>query len=165
MSTTTEFSAPKLWIVLARCQRALAVSVERSIAELGLCMSDFMVLEALLHKGPLTISEIQAKVLLASGSMTAAVDRVESMGLVIRKTTAKDRRARLPTLTQKGRGLIERAFAEHAQHLEKAMSVLDAEERRSLYTGLKKLGLFVAATLDRPRSQSKRQMNGDEVHE
>src|SRR5579863_10781585 len=96
-------TAPKLWIVLARCHHALNVLVERDITGLGLCLSDFMVLEALLHKGPLTISEIQAKVLLASGSMTAAVDRVESMGLVIRKTTDKDRRARLLELTSKGR--------------------------------------------------------------
>ena len=80
MVATKEVNAAKLWIVLARCHRVLAISVERSIAGLGLCLSDFMVLEALLHKGPLTISEIQAKVLLASGSMTAAVDRVEADG-------------------------------------------------------------------------------------
>jgi len=152
MGAKTELRAPKLWIVLARCHRALALSVERSIADLGLCLSDFMVLEALLHKGPLTISEIQAKVLLASGSMTAAVDRVESMGLVVRKPTAKDRRARLLELTSKGRQLIERAFAEHAQHLEKAMSVLDDLEKRGLYAAVKKLGLSVAATLVRPQS-------------
>lgn len=146
MGANTELSAPKLWIVLARCHRSLALSVERSIADLGLCLSDFMVLEALLHKGPLTISEIQAKVLLASGSMTAAVDRVESMGLVIRKTAPRDRRARLLDLTPNGRRIIERAFREHAQHLEKAMSVLDKEEKRCLYAGLKKLGRFVAST-------------------
>ena len=151
MGAKTELRAPKLWIVLARCHRALALSVERSIADLGLCLSDFMVLEALLHKGPLTISEIQAKVLLASGSMTAAVDRVESMGLVVRKPTAKDRRARLLELTSKGRQLIERAFAEHAQHLEKAMSVLDDVEKRGLYAAVKKLGLSVATKLDRPQ--------------
>jgi MarR family 2-MHQ and catechol resistance regulon transcriptional repressor len=147
-----ELNAPKLWIVLARCHRALALSVERSISDLGLCLSDFMVLEALLHKGPLTISEIQAKVLLASGSMTAAVDRVESKGLVVRQTTAKDRRARILDLTPKGRRLIEQTFAEHARHLENAMAVLNAGERRRLYAGLKKLGHSVAATLDRPRS-------------
>jgi MarR family 2-MHQ and catechol resistance regulon transcriptional repressor len=113
-----------------------------------------MVLEALLHKGPLTISEIQAKVLLASGSMTAAVDRVESMGLVVRKTTAKDRRARVLELTPPGRRLIERAFAEHAQHLEEAMSVLDDAEKRGLYAGLRKLGHSVAATLDRSHSET-----------
>jgi MarR family 2-MHQ and catechol resistance regulon transcriptional repressor len=116
-----------------------------------------MVLEALLHKGALTISQIQAKVLLASGSMTAAVDRVELMGLVVRKTTARDRRARLLELTPKGRRLIERAFAEHAQHLENAMSVLDDGEKRRLYAGLKKLGQFVAATLDRSHSEAQEQ--------
>ena len=154
MNANTEINAPKLWLVLARCHRALAQSIERSIPDLGLCLSDFMVLEALLHKGPLTISEIQAKVLLASGSMTAAIDRVESMNLVVRKTTARDRRARLVELTPKGRRLIEPAFAEHAQHLEKAMSVLNAEERRCLYAGLKKLGQTVAATLDGPRLET-----------
>jgi MarR family transcriptional regulator, 2-MHQ and catechol-resistance regulon repressor len=154
MGANKELNAPKLWIVLARCHRALAVSVERSIADLALCSSDFMVLEALLHKGPLTISAIQAKVLLASGSMTAAVDRVESMGLVVRKTTATDRRARLLELTSKGRRLIKRAFAEHARHLENAMSVLDDDEKQHLYAGLKKLGQFVAATLDRPPSEA-----------
>ena len=153
MSAKTELSAPELWIVLARCYRALALSVERSIVDLGLCLSDFMVLEALLHKGPLMISEIQAKVLLASGSMTAAVDRVEAMGLVVRKTTAKDRRARVLELTLKGLRLIERAFAQHAQHLENAMSVLDDKEKRRLYAGLKKLGQFVASTLDRSHSE------------
>jgi MarR family 2-MHQ and catechol resistance regulon transcriptional repressor len=115
-----------------------------------------MVLEALLHKGPLTISEIQAKVLLASGSMTAAVDRVESMGLVIRKTTPKDRRSRLLELTPKGRRLIGRTYGEHAQHLEKAMSVLDAGEKGQLYAGLKKLGRFVAATLDQTHKINER---------
>ncbi len=154
MGANTELNAPRLWIVLARCHRAIALSVERSIAELGLCLSDFMVLEALLHKGPLTISEIQAKVLLASGSMTAAVDRVESMGLVVRKTTAKDRRARLLELTPKGRRLIERAFAQHAHHLENAMSALGGEERRGLYAGLKKLGQSVAATLEQRKPKA-----------
>jgi len=111
-----------------------------------------MVLEALLHKGPLTISEIQAKLLLASGSMTSAVDRVESMGLVIRKTTATDRRGRVLELTPKGRRVIERAFAEHVRHLENTMSVLDADERRRLHAGLKTLGQHTAATQERPSS-------------
>jgi len=80
-----ESITPKLWIVLARAHRALSMLVERSIANTGLCLSDFMVLEALLHKGPLTITAIQDKVLLATGSMTAAVDRVESKGLAYQK--------------------------------------------------------------------------------
>lgn len=145
MQANTDITAPKLWIVFARCYRVLAQWAERSIADLGICLSDFMVLEALLHKGPLTISEIQVKVLLASGSMTAAVDRVESLGLVIRTTTAKDRRARVLELTPKGREMIEKAYAEHAEQLEAAMASLDAEEKQQLYGMLKKLGHSVTA--------------------
>jgi MarR family 2-MHQ and catechol resistance regulon transcriptional repressor len=119
--------------------------VERDIAGLGLCLTDFMVHEALLHKGPLTISEIQAKVLLASGSMTAAVDRLESRGLAVRKAAAADRRVRRIELNTAGRRLIERAFREHASHLERIMAVLNDEEKHQVYGGLKKLGLSVAA--------------------
>jgi MarR family 2-MHQ and catechol resistance regulon transcriptional repressor len=147
MNPTKKISAPRLWTVLARCHRALALSVERSVANLGLCLSDFMVLEALLNKGPLTITEIQGKVLLASGSMTAAVDRVESRGLVVRKTTSKDRRARLLELTPEGRTLITSTYQEHADELEQAMSVLDEKEKKQVYAGLKKLGRSVAGTL------------------
>ncbi len=55
MPANTDLTAPKLWIVLARCHRVLAQWAERSIVDLGICLSDFMVLEALLHKGPLTM--------------------------------------------------------------------------------------------------------------
>jgi MarR family 2-MHQ and catechol resistance regulon transcriptional repressor len=146
-------TAPKLWVVLARCHHALTLLVERDIAGLGLCLSDFMVLEALLHKGPLSISEIQAKVLLASGSMTAAVDRVESRGLAVRKLTAKDRRARRIELTAAGRRLIAGAFRKHARHLEKAMAILDEEEKKQVYSGLKKLGLSVAVKSEETRHE------------
>jgi MarR family 2-MHQ and catechol resistance regulon transcriptional repressor len=139
-------TAAKLWIVLARCHHAVALLVERDIAAQGLCLSDFTVLEALLHKGPLTISEIQAKVLLAAGSMTAAVDRLERRGLVARKAIARDRRARRIELTAAGRRLIEGAFREHARHLEEAISVLNENEKAQVYGGLKKLGLSVAAS-------------------
>jgi len=66
-----------LWLVLAKCYRALNQVAERSIEETGLGLTDFAALEALLHKGPLTITEIHGKVPLALGSMTAAVDRLE----------------------------------------------------------------------------------------
>lgn len=138
-------SAPKLWIVMAKCHKCLTLAVERSIADTGLGLTDFMVLEALLHKGPLTISQIQSKVLLASGSMTAAVDRVEQRGLVAGRSAEKDRRARLLILTRKGKQLVEKAFDEHRKHLEKAMSVLSTAEREQLYGPLKKLGLSLAA--------------------
>ena len=144
MSTGARVESPHLWIVLSRCYRAVSQIAESSIAEAGLCLSDFAALEVLLHKGPMMITEIQAKVLLASGSMTAAVDRLERKGLVVRRATASDRRAKILELTPEGRRVVEAAFRRHAEELEAAMAVLNGTEKRQLHGLLKKLGLFAA---------------------
>lgn len=142
MNKTTSIDAPRLAIVLARCYRAVSQIAEDSLRETGLCLTDFVALEALLHKGPLTITEIQEKVMLASGSMTAAVDRLEKRGLLVRKSTSKDRRARLLELTPEGSRTVKQAFAHHAAVLESAMGVLSKVEKKQLHALLKKLGLF-----------------------
>lgn len=134
--------APRLWVVLSRCHHAISQAAERSIADAGLCFTDFAALEALLHKGPLTITEIQSKVLLATGSMTAAVDRLERKGLIVRKNTPKDRRAKVLELTLEGRRLVEVAFRRHAAELEAVMAGLSQKEKQQLHNLLKKLGLF-----------------------
>lgn len=105
-----------------------------------LCGSDFGVLEVLLHKGPLPVNTVGKRVLLTSGSITAAVDRLERRGLVERRASDMDRRARLVHLTGKGRQLIQRAFAEHAAVMEQVVSVLTASERATLVDLLRKLG-------------------------
>ena len=137
--SSAQVQAPRLWIVLARCYRAVSQIAERSIAEAGLGLSDFAALEALLNKGPLTITAIQSKVLLASGSMTAAVDRLERKGLLIRKATTSDRRAKVLELTPEGKRVVEAAFGRHAAELEAAMAILNGVEKRQLYSLLKKL--------------------------
>lgn len=140
-------TAPKLWWVIARSHHALRLLAERSIANTGLCLTDFAALEALLHKGPLTISEIQDKVMLASGSMTAAIDRLEKMRLVVRKSTAKDRRARVVQLTPEGKRVATASFEKHAKDLEQVASILTGKDKTQLYESLKKLGLFAAERL------------------
>ena len=126
----------------------LSLLAEQSIANTGLCLTDFAALEALLHKGPLTISQIQEKVRLASGSMTAAVDRLEKLGLVVRRASPSDRRARVLELTAKGKGLAASSFEKHAKDLEALMSGLPQKEMEQLYGSLKKLGLLAAEKLE-----------------
>jgi MarR family 2-MHQ and catechol resistance regulon transcriptional repressor len=144
MNAKGPVAAPRLWLVLSRCHRALSQIAERSIQEAGLGLTDFAALEALLHQGPMTITEIQGKVQLASGSMTAAVDRLEGKGLIKRGPAAGDRRAKVLHLTPEGRQVVEEAFRRHATELESAMTVLNPSEKRRLYALLKKLGLFAA---------------------
>src|ERR1700726_201877 len=133
MPTTTQsepLEAPRLWLILARAYGSIATYVERSFGERGFCLTDFMILEALLNKGPLTISAIGEKILLASASMTSAIDRLEKRGLVRRKTCDSDRRIRFVELTDCGKAFIEEIYARHEKDLEAVISQLSEEERR-----------------------------------
>lgn len=146
-------SGVHLWLVLWKASRTLQAHAYRSIEQLPMCGSDFAVLEALLHKGPLPVNTIGRKVLLTSGSITVAVDRLEKQGLVERKAHATDRRARIVHLTPAGRALITESFAKHERDMEAAASVLSTGERAQLVELLKKLGLGAEALLTAaPRS-------------
>src|SRR5437867_4757762 len=155
MKKSDRITAPRLWLVIFKSYRVLSLLAERSIANTGLCLTDFAALEALLHKGPLTISEIQDKVRLASGSMTAAVDRLEKLGLVERKASPSDRRARVVHLTAEGKRLAASSFQRHAKDPEAVMSVLSEKEMEQLYGSLKKLGLFAAEKLEEQQAKPK----------
>jgi len=138
-------SGVHLWLVLWKASRAVEAYAERSITDLEMCGSDFAVLEALLHKGPLPVNEIGRKVLLTSGSITVAVDRLEKKGLVERRAHGTDRRARVVHLTREGKTLITRAYGQHAADLERlASQSLTANERATLIRLLKKVGYKAA---------------------
>ena len=141
-------AATRVWIVLWKAAHAIEQNALRSVSALGLGLSEFAVLEVLLHKGPLPVNVIGKKVLLTSGSITAAVDRLESKKLVRRTADTGDLRARIVQLTETGRHLIERAFQQHANDMEETMAVLRSWERTELVRLLKKVGIWAAARLD-----------------
>ena len=144
----SEESATRVYLVLWKAARAIEQNAARSVSTLGLGRSDFAVLEVLLHKGPQPVNVIGKKVLLTSGSITAAVDRLESKELLRRTSDPKDRRSRIVELTETGRRLIERAFQKHALDMEETMAVLRSGERVELVRLLKKVGMWAAARLD-----------------
>ena len=129
-----------LWLLLWKATKAVEAQAHRSVKAKDLCLTDFGVLEALLHKGPLPVNALREKVLLSSGSMTAAVDRLERSGLVERANTPEDRRARIVHLTNKGSKLISRLLREHARDMEETFSCLTNGERDTLANLLRKLG-------------------------
>lgn len=134
-----------VWLVLWKAYEAVRRHAERHIHSLGLGFSDFAVLEALLHKGPTPVNTIGELVHLTSGSITAAIDRLERKSLVERCTDAADRRARVVHLTEVGRKLIACAFGDHAAAMAAATSGLTAAERGEAVALLKKLGLSAQA--------------------
>src|SRR6266436_8642441 len=97
-----DVSGTHLWLVLMKAHRALERLATQSIESLEVCLSDFGVMELLLHKGPQPVNEIGRRIALTSGAITTAVDRLESRGLVIREAHPSDRRARMVRLTSAG---------------------------------------------------------------
>src|SRR5207237_10538095 len=110
---TADGSGTHLWLVLMKAHRALGRLATRSIESSEVGLSDFAVLEMLLHKGALPVNEIGRRIELTSGAITAAVDRLESRGLVAREAHPSDRRARIVRLTGTGEELAAKVFAHH----------------------------------------------------
>ena len=133
--------APRIRLVLWKAAKAIEKVDRASIADTGLQLGEFTIMEALLHKGPLPVNTIGEKVLLTSGSMTAAVNRLEKKGFVRRVRDLTDRRVFLVHLTDAGRETIETAYARHEKNREKIAGVLTGEERKELVRLLKKIGL------------------------
>ena len=138
--TRTAQSAIHTWLVVMKAHRTLKRHAERSIEALDMCLSDFTILEALLHKGPQTVRDLGRRIDLTSGSMTTAIDRLEARGLVTRADHATDRRAWVIHLTPEGRTLISKVFAGHEQAMDRAMRGLSKSERATLTDLLKRLG-------------------------
>src|SRR5580700_9868292 len=137
-----------VWLVMMKAMRALTRYAAAGIEETGLGLSDFAVLEVLLHRGSLPVNTIGPIVDLTPGSISIAVDRLFAKGLVSRAAGGGDRRVRIVALTPRGRDLIAPAFRRHAGQMRKVFSELSSEDLRSLEAALKKIGKRAAALME-----------------
>jgi MarR family 2-MHQ and catechol resistance regulon transcriptional repressor len=140
-----------VWLVMMKAMRALTRYAAADIEEIGLGLSDFAVLEVLLHKGPMPVNTIGPIVDLTPGSISTAVDRLVDKGLVSRVESAEDRRVRIVALTPRGKDLIVTAFRTHSGQIGRVFSELSPDELRGLEAALKKIGKRAAALLEQRR--------------
>src|SRR5436190_23372547 len=124
-----DVSGTHLWLVMMKAFRTLERLATRSIESAEVGLSDFAVLEMLLHKGPQPVNEIGRRIELTSGAITTAVDRLESRRLVTREAHPRDRRARIVRLTAAGEREAARTFAGHKAVMDLAASGLSKTER------------------------------------
>src|ERR1700753_2060660 len=108
-------TAVHAWLVMMKAMQAITRYALANLDKTGLGLSDFAVLEALLHKGPLPVNVIGPKVNLTPGSISVAVDRLLTKGLVSRTESSEDRRVRVVALTPRGRSLITPVFRAHVE--------------------------------------------------
>jgi MarR family 2-MHQ and catechol resistance regulon transcriptional repressor len=131
----------KLFIVLSRAYKAINEHVNKVIQANGLNPTEFAVLELLYHKGDQPMQQIGGKILLASGSITYVVDKLEQKGMLRRIACPKDRRVTFAQITDEGKNFISDIFPAHAEQIHALMSSLSDEEKTEAIDLLKKLGL------------------------
>ncbi len=123
-----EVLALDVFIKLMRASESVADRIHRDVAESGLTVSQFGVLEALLHLGPLCQKELGTKLLRSGGNITMVVRNLERRGLVRRVRSPENRRFVTVSLTEEGRRLIRRLFPTHVRAVVREMAVLSAAD-------------------------------------
>jgi MarR family 2-MHQ and catechol resistance regulon transcriptional repressor len=130
------------FVKLRRAVNVLAARLNPPLAkEHGLTETQFGVLEALYHLGPMPQARLCEKLLVSGSNLTTVIDNLEKSGLVRRDPNPEDRRAYLIRLSDKGRGMIARAFPEHAARIRGLLGALTQPEQRELSRLCRKLGL------------------------
>jgi MarR family 2-MHQ and catechol resistance regulon transcriptional repressor len=140
-SSKPTYRALNTYTKLMRAAESVTVRVNRFMSAAGLTISQFGVLEALHHKGPLCQRDIGAKILKSTGNITLVIDNLEKNGLVRRERNTNDRRYFTVSLTEEGAALIVKVFADVEAAIVAEMSVLAPDEQEQLGCLCKKLGL------------------------
>ncbi|MDC7235171.1 MAG: MarR family transcriptional regulator [Spirochaetales bacterium] len=130
----------KLVIVLGRMIKAMDKRLVPGITGHGITMSQFAVMEALLHKGALTVNEIIETTLSSSGNMGVVIANLEKRGLVEKQISHADRRSRKVSLTTKGHDLISTVYPEHETNIMNNFGGLELSEKQQLIELIKKFG-------------------------
>ena len=136
-----EVLALNTWIKLARASDSVFKSIKPSMVANGLTHTQFAVLESLWHLGPMSQTELGAKLLRTSGNIVKVIDNLERDELVKRIKNKQDRRAYIIVLTEKGEQLIKLCFSNHINVIVETFSSLSQKEQTELSHLCKKLGL------------------------
>ena len=136
----------QLVIALARAYQAIEQGVRPHLAQSGLGMTEFAVLEVLYHKGALPLGEIRDRILVTGASTTSVEKKLEERGLMRRRASADDQRVIFGELTPKGRALVDEVFPAHVDRLREVMAGLTVSEKRSATRQLRRLSQHARRT-------------------
>jgi MarR family 2-MHQ and catechol resistance regulon transcriptional repressor len=128
------------YVKLMRAANTARNVAARNLGDSNLTLTQFAVLEALYHLGPMSLTDIAQKVLTTGGNLTMVVGNLEKQGLAKRQRCPEDRRVLIVVLTAKGKTLIRGTFPQHAAAIIEFMSALSPQEQQSLGDLCRKLG-------------------------
>lgn len=133
----------KLFIVLSRAHKAITEQTNQFFQAQGVNPTEFAVMELLYHKGKQPLQKIGGKILLASGSITYVIDKLEKRGYINRVNCPTDRRVTYAEISEEGKEFMGRIFPEHEKNIHELTNALSSEEKDEAIELMKKLGLSI----------------------
>lgn len=130
----------KAFVVLMKASKSVQEQIKKDISNRGMRPSDFEILEALYHKGRLTVREVSEAVLINTGSITYVIDKLEKRGLIERRNCKDDRRVVYIHITDEGKKLMDEIFPEHQRVIETMLHDISDEEKTIIIDVLKRVG-------------------------
>jgi MarR family 2-MHQ and catechol resistance regulon transcriptional repressor len=140
-SSSKEVRALSTYVKLMRAAESITARVHKHLSTVGLTISQFGVLEAIYHLGPLSQRDLGQKILRSSGNITMVIDNLEKRRLVRRERNTSDRRIFIVHLTDEGQKLMHKIFPSHAALITNEMSVLNATDQKILGGLCRKVGM------------------------
>jgi len=131
----------RTFVVLMKASKSVTEYVKKDIGRYDMKTTDFAVLEALYHKGDMTVKQISEAVLINAGSMTYVIDKLETKELIKRQRCKDDRRAVYIHITDKGKQLMDNIFPKHQKAIEELFQDLSTDEKKTVIDLLKRIGL------------------------
>lgn len=129
----------KTWIALVRSHDSIRVQETKYVQGFDLTFGQFQVLEALYHRGNLTVGELTVLISSTPGNVTVVLKNLQKHGYISSERSTTDARSIIKSITPKGRDLIAKMFPRHVQNLCESFDVLSAEELELLFGILRKL--------------------------
>lgn len=126
--------------ILFKTYEYVLKNAKMSLKEVDLNFNEFMLLEALYHKGELRTTELAEAILVPSSSLTYNLQNLKARHLIVTVQDEKDRRNHYVQLSPEGRVFFEPVYTQHQKAMRSFLDMLTEEEELSLQSHLKKLG-------------------------
>lgn len=130
----------KILIGMHRAVNHIDRQSTKILSEYQLTLGQFAVLEALYHKGDMTVGQVQQKILSSCGTIPLIIGNLEKRGYLIRQEDQKDKRRCILHLTKSGHQLISQVYPRNEAQIVELMETWTAKEQEMLAILLKKYG-------------------------
>ncbi len=130
----------KIFIGMSRALNKINRATNKVYTKYGLTSGQFAVLEALYHKGELSVGEVQDKILSTSGTIPVIVKNLEKEGFLQKSNDESDKRRFILQITQKGKELMDIIYPENEDIIISMINVWNKEEQEVILNYMRKFG-------------------------